>query len=62
VFDWISLIVGVAGSLYISLNARRLADQPRRGTEWNPSYRTWLLAAVALALMAIAALISILDP
>jgi peptide-methionine (S)-S-oxide reductase len=42
--------------------AGRLADRPRRGTEWNPSYRTWLLAAVALALMAIAALISILDP
>jgi hypothetical protein len=59
-FDWVLLVAGLAGSLYVFSNARRLANRPRRGTEWKPSYRSWLLAAAAMLLIAVGAAIDLL--
>jgi hypothetical protein len=61
VFDWVLLVAGLAGSVYVFSNARRLADRPRRGTEWKPTYRIWLLGAAAMVLIAIGAIIDLVS-
>ena len=57
--DWVFLVAGLAGSVYVFANARRLADRPRRGTAWKPSYRSWLIGAAALLLIAVGAVIDL---
>jgi len=49
------LFAGLVGSVLVCMNARRLADRPRRGTALRPSYRVHLVAAVALLLVAVGA-------
>lgn len=61
-FDLVALIVGLAGFAYLVAHARELAAQPRRGTEWRPSYRTYLMLAFVLLVMALGALMSLLNP
>jgi len=61
VFDWVLLVVGVAGAAFVLFNARRLGDRPRRGTEWRPSYRGWLVVAGALILIAVGALMNLVS-
>jgi hypothetical protein len=58
--DWVLLVAGLAGSVYVFSNARRLAGRPRRGTAWRPSYRSWLLAAAAMLLIAAGAVIDLI--
>ena len=58
-FDWVLLVAGAAGSVYVFSNARRLADRPRRGTEWKPSYRAWLLVAASLLFIAVGAVVDL---
>jgi hypothetical protein len=58
-FDWVLLVAGAAGSVYVFCNARRLADRPRRGTEWRPSYRVWLLVAGSLLFIAVGAVVDL---
>jgi hypothetical protein len=43
------------------VHAGRLADRPRRGKEWKPSQRTYLLAAAASLLIAGGALLNLLS-
>ena len=58
--DWVLLFAGLIGSVLVFMNARRLADRPRRGTALRASYRVYLVAAVALLLVAIGALANLL--
>jgi TRAP-type uncharacterized transport system fused permease subunit len=60
-FDWVLLVVGVTGAIYVFTHARRLALRPRRGTALRPSYPTYLLLGVALALIALGAAIDLLS-
>lgn len=59
VFDWVVVVAGVVGSIYVFVNARRLADRPRRGTEWRPSRRVYLLLAAMLLFVAIGSLLDL---
>jgi hypothetical protein len=59
-FDWVLLAAGLAGSVYVLSNARRLAGRPRRGTEWKPSYRSWLLIAAVMLMIAVGAAVDLL--
>jgi hypothetical protein len=61
VFDWVFLLAGLVGAIYVFTNARRLAARPRRGTAWRPSYVTYVAAAAAFLLIAIGALLDILS-
>jgi hypothetical protein len=58
-FAWVLLVVGLVGAGFVSANARQLAARPRRGTEWRPSYRTYLLTAGAFLLIAVGSLLNI---
>jgi hypothetical protein len=60
VVDVVLSLAGAAGSLYVAFNARRLANRPRRGTAWKPSYRTWRLVAAAMLLLFVGALVNLL--
>jgi hypothetical protein len=57
---WVLLVVGLVGATFVSANARQLAARPRRGTEWRPSYRAYLLTAGAFLLIAVGSLLNIL--
>lgn len=59
VIDWLVMVAGAVGSIYVLINARRLADRPRRGTEWRPSRRVWLFVAALLLLAAFGALLNL---
>ena len=59
IFDWLLLVAGVVGAIYVATNAGGLAARPRRGTAWRPSERTYLLAAGAFLLIALGALLDI---
>jgi hypothetical protein len=58
-FDWVLLLAFLGGAVFVLASARRLADRPRTGTAWRPSYRTYLLVAAALFLGALGALLDI---
>lgn len=58
--DLVVLIAGMAGCAYLATHARQLASQPRRGTEWRPSRRTYLVLALLLLAMALVALADLL--
>ena len=58
--DWVLLLVGLVGAIVVVANAHRLAERPRRGTEWRPSYPTYLVGAAALLVLAIGALLNLL--
>lgn len=59
VIDWVVMVAGAVGSIYVLTNARRLADRPRRSTEWRPPRRVWLVVAAMLLLAAIGALLNL---
>jgi len=59
-FSLVVLVVGLVGCAYLLTHAQQLADQPRRGTEWRPSRRTYVLLALLLLGMASAALVELL--
>ena len=58
--DVVVLVAGLAGCAYLVTHARQLAARPRRGTEWRPSRRTYLLLALVLLAMASVALADLL--
>ena len=41
VIDWLLLVIGVIGFVYVVAHARKLADRPRRRTELRPLRRAW---------------------
>ena len=59
--DWLLLVAGIAGFAVLVFRAGALADRPRRGTSWSPSRRMWRLLAFAPLLVAVGALINLLD-
>jgi hypothetical protein len=58
--DWVLLIAGLVGAIYVSANAREFAVRPRRGTAWRPSHTAYLVMAAAFLLVAVGALLNIL--
>lgn len=59
--DWLLLIAGLALFAALVISAGTLADRPRRGTAWSPSRRTRLVFSIAPLLIAVGALINLLD-
>jgi hypothetical protein len=59
-FDWVLLVVGLVGAVFVSANARQLAARPRRGTALRLSYRGYLVTAGGLLLIAVGGLLNIL--
>jgi hypothetical protein len=57
--DWVVLVAALIGAVYLFANARRLANRPRRGTAWRPSYRAWLLAGAAMLLIVAGAIVNL---
>jgi hypothetical protein len=60
VLDWLLLILGLFGFVFLVTRATVLADRPRRGTSWHPSRRGWLMISLAPLLVAIGACLNLL--
>jgi TRAP-type uncharacterized transport system fused permease subunit len=58
--DWVLLVAGLVGAIYVSANARQLAVRPGRGTAWRPSHTAYQVIAAAFLLVAVGALLNIL--
>jgi len=61
VLNWIALIFSLAALVYVLTHSKQLAARPRRGTEWTPSQRTWLVVGgVGASLALIGSLINLI--
>jgi hypothetical protein len=59
--DWLLLVAGIAGAVYLVARAEHLAARPRRGTALHPSARTYKLLVIGPLLIAVGAALNLLS-